>query len=526
MRFFIFFAVVSLFIASLEFASLSPYFYIGAVFFGIMALYGVFDLIQRQHALWRNYPIVGRARWILEFVRPYLRQYLVESDTDGMPYNREQRSLVYRRAKNVVSVEPFGSHIDFNEDGYEWLSHSVVAKEAEHKDLRIDVGGKDCKQPYSCSVFNISAMSFGALGAHAIEALNRGAATGRFYHDTGEGAISPYHLMGGDLVWEVGTGYFGCRAKDGGFDPEKFKANATRDAVKMIEIKISQGAKPGHGGVLPGAKVTREIAETRGIPEGVTCESPPFHRAFSTPIGLMEYIAQLRELSGGKPVGFKLCIGHRWEFLAIIKAMLETGIKPDFIVIDGAEGGTGAAPVEFQDHIGVPLRDGLIFARNALVGAGLKDEIRLGTSGKLISAYGLASSMAMGADWCNAGRGFMFALGCVQSLNCHTNHCPTGVATQDKLMQRGLVVEHKAKRVAQYHDNTVRALGEVIAAAGCSHPSELKPCHLYHRTSATDARPANEVYDLLTRNILLDDPTSTYLAASWASASAKTFASR
>ncbi len=525
MRFFIFFAVVSLFIASLQFAWISPYFYIGTVFFGILVLYGIFDLTQRHHALWRNYPIVGRARWLLEFVRPYLRQYLVESDTDGMPYNREQRSLVYRRAKNVVSVEPFGSHLNFDENRYEWLNHSVAAKQAEHKDLRVDVGGADCKVPYSASVFNISAMSFGALGAHAIEALNRGAAAGGFYHDTGEGAISPYHRMGGDLVWELGTGYFGCRAKDGGFDAEKFKDTAAFEAVKMIEIKLSQGAKPGHGGVLPGAKVTREIAQTRGIPEGVTCESPPFHRAFSTPIGLMEFIAQLRELSGGKPVGFKLCIGHRWEFLAMIKAMLETGIRPDFIVIDGAEGGTGAAPVEFQDHIGVPLREGIIFARNALMGAGLKDDIRIGASGKMISAFGLASSMAMGADWCNAGRGFMFALGCVQSLNCHTNRCPTGIATQDNLLQRGLVVDHKAVRVTNYHRNTIHALGEVVAAAGLSHPSELRPCHLYHRLSATEARPANEVYDFLARGVLLDDPDSTYLASSWASASAETFAS-
>ncbi len=526
MRFFTFFASVSLFIASLQFTSLSRYFYISAAFFAILVLYGIFDLVQRRHALWRNFPIMGRARWVLELVRPYLRQYLVESDTDGMPYNREQRSLVYRRAKNVISVEPFGSHIDFNEERYEWLNHSMAAKKAEKQDLRVDVGGKDCKQPYSSSVFNISAMSFGALGSHAIEALNRGAAMGGFYHDTGEGAISPYHQKGGDLVWEIGTGYFGCRAKDGGFDADKFKENAVQDAVKMIEIKLSQGAKPGHGGVLPGAKVTREIAMTRGIPEGVRCDSPPYHSAFSTPIGLMKFIANLRALSGGKPVGFKLCIGHRWEFLGVIKAMLQTGIRPDFIVVDGAEGGTGAAPVEFQDHIGVPLRDGLIFARNALMGAGLKDDIRIGASGKMISAFGLASSMAMGADWCNAGRGFMFALGCVQSLNCHTNHCPTGIATQDKLLQRGLDVATKAKRVASYHKNTIRALSEVVAAAGCTHPDELKPCHIYHRVGATDARPANEVYDFLARNILLDDPGSTYLASSWASASADSFTSQ
>ncbi len=526
MRFFIFFAAAVLFISSLEMASVSPYYYIGAGFFGIMVLYGIFDLVQRKHSLWRNYPILGRARWMLEFVRPYLRQYLVESDTDGMPYDREQRSLVYRRAKNVVSVEPFGSHLHFDEDRYEWLNHSVAARSPEHKDLRVPVGGEACKQPYQASVLNISAMSFGALGAHAIEALNRGAAAGGFYHDTGEGAISPYHLHGGDLVWEIGTGYFGCRASDGGFDGSKFADNAARDAVKMIEIKLSQGAKPGHGGVLPGAKVTREIAQTRGIPQGQTCISPPHHTAFSTPTGLLEFVASLRELSGGKPVGFKLCIGHRWEFLAIVKAMLKTNIKPDFIVIDGAEGGTGAAPVEFQDHIGMPLRDGLIFARNALMGAGLKDDIRMAASGKIVSAFGLASTMAMGADWCNAARGFMFALGCVQSLNCHTNRCPTGITTQDKLLQRGLVVADKARRVTQYHRNTIHALCEVVAAAGCKHSSELKPCHIYHRVSATEARPANEVYEFLPRGILLDDPDATYLASSWKAASADTFASQ
>ena len=526
MRFFIFFAAATLFISSLEMTAVSSYFYISAGFFGIMVLYGVFDLVQRRHSLWRNYPIVGRARWMLEFVRPYLRQYLVESDTDGMPYDREQRSLVYRRAKNVVSVEPFGSHLHFDENRYEWLNHSVAAKSAAHRDLRVHVGGAACTKPYQASVFNISAMSFGALGAHAIEALNRGAAAGGFYHDTGEGAISPYHLHGGDLVWEIGTGYFGCRARDGGFDGGKFAQNAARDCVKMIEIKLSQGAKPGHGGVLPGAKVTAEIARTRGIAQGVTCVSPPFHSTFSTPTGLLEFVASLRELSGGKPVGFKLCIGHHWEFLAIVKAMLKTRILPDFIVIDGAEGGTGAAPVEFQDHIGTPLRDGLIFARNALAGAGLKDDIRMAASAKMTSAFGLASTMAMGADWCNAARGFMFALGCVQSLNCNTNRCPTGITTQDKLLQRGLVVADKARRVSQYHRNTIHALCEVVAAAGCTHSSELRPCHIYHRISATEARPANEVYEFLPKGILLDDPGSTCLAASWASASADTFASQ
>jgi len=523
MRFFIFFAVVALMFSSLMLANSHVLWFIPALVFGALTIYGVFDLVQNSHALWRNYPVLGRARWVFEFMRPYLRQYLVEGETDGMPFNREQRSLVYRRAKNVQASEPFGSHVDFNEAKYEWLNPSLAAVETDPTNFRINIGGKDCKQPYSASVFNISAMSFGSLGSNAISALNRGAAKGRFYHDTGEGAISPYHKLGGDLVWEIGSGYFGCRDKSGNFDPKRFAENAKQDCVKMIEIKLSQGAKPGHGGILPGSKVTKEIAETRGIALGETCVSPPSHKAFSTPIEMMQFIATLRELSGGKPVGFKLCIGHRWEFLALVKAMLKTGIKPDFIVIDGGEGGTGAAPVEFQDHIGTPLRAGLVFARNALVGAGLKDEIKLGASGKIVSAFGLAAAMAVGADYCNSGRGFMFALGCVQSLTCHTNHCPTGIATQDKLLQRGLVVSDKSERVYHFHKNTVRALAEVVGAAGLSHPTDLKPCHIFHRVSATRALPADEVYELLGNGDLLDKPQNTCLAVDWARADANHF---
>ncbi|VAV92204.1 Ferredoxin-dependent glutamate synthase, partial [hydrothermal vent metagenome] len=458
MRFFLFFAVVSLMFASLLLANLSLYWFVPAIVFGLIVMYGVFDLVQSSHALWRNYPVMGRARWIFEFMRPYIQQYLVEGETDGMPFHREQRSLVYRRAKNVQASEPFGSHVDFNEARYEWMNPSLAARQNNVDDFRVMIGGKDCQQPYHASVFNISAMSFGSLGSNAISALNKGAAKGGFYHDTGEGAISPYHKLGGDLVWEIGSGYFGCRDEKGVFSDKKFEKNAKLDNVKMIEIKLSQGAKPGHGGILPGSKVTTEIAETRGVPLGETVVSPPYHTAFSTPVEMMHFIGKLRKLSGGKPIGFKLCIGHRWEFLALVKAMLKTGILPDFIVIDGAEGGTGAAPVEFQDHIGSPLRAGLVFARNALVGAGLKEQIKLGASGKIISAFNIATAMALGADFCNSGRGFMFALGCVQSLSCHTNHCPTGVATQDKLLQRGLVVTDKTERVYHFHRNTIRAL--------------------------------------------------------------------
>jgi len=523
MRFFLFFAVVSLMFASLLLANINLLWFIPALVFAGFSAYGVYDLVQSSHALWRNYPVMGRMRWLFEFIRPYVQQYLVEGETDGMPFNREQRSLVYRRAKNVQASEPFGSHVDFNEARYEWLNPSLAACKNNPKSFRVRIGSTACKQPYSASVFNISAMSFGSLGSNAISALNRGAAKGNFYHDTGEGAISPYHKLGGDLVWEIGSSYFGCRDDAGCFHPEKFKENATVDCVKMIEIKLSQGAKPGHGGILPGSKVTKEIAETRGITPGETCVSPPFHTAFSTPVEMMHFIGQLRELSDGKPIGFKLCIGHRWEFLALIKAMLKTGIAPDFIVIDGAEGGTGAAPVEFQDHIGTPLRAGLVFARNALVGAGLKEQIRLGASGKIVSAFGMAAAMALGADFCNSGRGFMFALGCVQSLSCHTNHCPTGIATQDKLLQRGLVVTDKASRVFHFHQNTVRALGEVVGAAGLTHPSQLRPHHMYHRVSATRALPADEVYDLLLSGALLSHPQDTGLAVDWARASADTF---
>lgn len=523
MRFFVFFATVSLTLASLLMAYVHPLWLWPAGIFGIGVLYGIFDLTQSHHALWRNYPIMARMRWLIEFFRPYIQQYLVESETGGMPFNREQRSLVYRRAKDVQSSEPFGSHVDFNEGKYEWLNPSLAARHNDPETFRVTVGGPDCQQSYSASVFNISAMSFGSLGERAITALNKGAAKGRFYHDTGEGAISPYHLQGGDLVWELGSSYFGCRDEHGRFDPNKFAEKAVLPEVKMIEIKMSQGAKPGHGGILPGSKVTREIAETRGIPQGETCVSPPSHTAFTTPLEMMHFIAQLRILSGGKPVGFKLCVGHKWEFLAIVKAMLETGIKPDFVVVDGAEGGTGAAPVEFQDHMGTPLRAGLVFVQNALVGAGLRKDIRIAAAGKIVSAFGLASSMALGADWCNAARGFMFSLGCVQSLSCNTNHCPTGVATQDKLLQRGLVVTDKAKRVYHYHRNTLRALAEVVGAAGLSHPRDLRPHHLYHRVSPTRVLPANLVYEFLEPGILLTSPQSTHLALDWDRAQAESF---
>jgi len=501
----------------------SVWFVIPVVLFSGLVVLGLYDLWQPKHALWRNFPILARVRWLAEELRPFLRSYIVESETEGRPFNHEERAMVYRRAKNVSSVEPFGSHLDIGQPPYEWLSHSISAVHPEETDPRILIGAPGTSQPYSASVFNISAMSFGSLGAHAIEALNRGAAKGGFFHDTGEGGVSRYHKAGGgDLVWELGSGYFGCRAKDGGFDPVQFQETASLDQVKMIEIKLSQGAKPGHGGVLPGSKVTEEIAEARGIPIGETCFSPPHHRAFSNPLEMLDFIAKLRELSGGKPVGFKLCIGNRWEFLAICKAMLETGIKADFVVVDGAEGGTGAAPAEFLDHIGAPLREGLLFTRNALVGCGLKDDIKIGVSGKQISAYNMASSLALGADWINTARGFMFALGCIQSLNCHKNTCPVGIATTNESRQRGLVVADKAERVYQFHKNTVAALMEVVGAVGCTHPSQLLPRHLIRKT-AESTMPASMAYLILKTGELLEAAEQTHLYRAWELASSASF---
>lgn len=490
----------------------------------LIALTGFYDLIQTRHSIWRNFPLTGHIRWLGEALRPFLRAYIVESETEGRPFNHETRAMVYRRAKDVTSVEPFGSLIDMDKPPYEWLAHSICAAHPPTKDPRVLVGAPGTAQPYSASVFNISAMSFGSLGAKAIESLNRGAAMGGFYHDTGEGGVSRYHRAGGgDLVYELGSGYFGARAEDGSFDPERFRDVAADPQIKMVEIKLSQGAKPGHGGVLPGEKVSAEIAEARGIPVGRTCASPAAHSAFSTPIEMMEFVARLRDLSGGKPVGLKFCVGHRHEVLAMMKACLETGIRPDFMVVDGAEGGTGAAPAEFQDHVGMPLRHGLILVRNALVGAGLKPDVRLAASGKLLSSFQLAAVMAIGADWVNSARGFMFALGCIQSLHCHENICPTGIATTDAGRQRGLVIPDKAQRVANFHRNTVEALMEVVGAAGCEHPSELKPDMVMHRVTEDEACTLDEAYKLLAPGALVDDPASTHLARDWSRAQAGSF---
>ena len=446
---------------------------------------GLSDLRQQRHSILRNYPVIGHLRFLLEFVRPEMRQYFIESDNEAAPFSRQQRSLVYQRAKGEADKRPFGTQLDVHAEGYEWINHSLQPSTIASHDFRVVVGagGSSCTQPYAASVFNISAMSFGALSARAIQALNEGARRGGFAHDTGEGSISAHHRAhGGDLVWQVASGYFGCRDAQGRFCEERFAANARDPQVKMIELKLSQGAKPGHGGVLPGPKVTAEIAAARGVPAGVDCISPAAHSAFSTPMEMMHFVERLRGLSGGKPVGLKLCIGHPWEWFALCKAMLETGLLPDFIVVDGAEGGTGAAPLEFTDHVGSPVQEGLLLVRNTLVGLGLRERVRIGSAGKVVSAFDIARMMALGADWCNAARGFMFALGCIQAQTCHTGRCPTGVTTQDPLRQRAIVVPDKAERVFRFHQGTLEALRELTQAAGLEHPGQIRASHIVRRT--------------------------------------------
>jgi glutamate synthase domain-containing protein 2 len=469
-----------------------------------LTLVGITDLMQTKRALRRNYPIMAHFRFFFEAIRPEMRQYFFEDDQAAAPFSRNQRSIVYQRAKKDIDKRPFGTQLDLYAAGYEWINHSIQPAQVQNHDFRITIG-EGRAQPYSASVFNISAMSFGALSANAILALNAGAKAGGFMHDTGEGSISPYHRQnGGDLVWEIGSGYFGCRNADGSFSEEAFVANACTPQVKMIELKLSQGAKPGHGGVLPGPKVSHEIAITRGVAQGVDCISPASHSAFSTPIEMLQFLDRLRNLSGGKPTGFKTAIGHPWEFFGIVKAMLATGITPDFIVVDGGEGGTGAAPVEFTDHVGTPLQEALLLVHNTLVGANLRDKVRIGASGKIITAFDIARTIALGADWCNSARGFMFALGCIQSQSCHTDRCPSGVATQDKLRQRALVVPDKATRVEQFHTNTLKALAELIAAAGLTHPSQLKPHHIVRRISPNQVKLASALLPYLATGELLD----------------------
>jgi glutamate synthase domain-containing protein 2 len=487
---------------------------------------GIHDMLQTKRAVLRNYPLLGHFRFFFEYIRPELRQYFFESDTDAIPFSRQQRAIVYQRAKQELDKRPFGTQLDTYATGYEWLNHSIDPCHLESTDFRITIGGPACLQPYSASIFNISAMSFGALSANAIRALNKGARQGGFAHDTGEGSISVHHReFGGDLIWEIGSGYFGCRHPDGRFSEERFTENALQPQVKMIELKLSQGAKPGHGGVLPGPKVTLEIAQARGVPQGEDCISPAKHSAFATPKELLQFIQKLRDLSGGKPVGFKLAIGHPWEWFAIAKAMHATGITPDFIVIDGKEGGTGAAPAEFIDRVGAPMVEGLLLVHNTLIGLGLRERIKIGAAGKLVTAFDIARTTALGADWCNSARGFMFALGCIQAQSCHTGTCPTGVTTQDPQRQQALVVPDKAERVYNFHRNTLKALGELIGAAGLQHPQDLKAHHIVRRISHNEVRLLSNLYPSVKPGELLTGcPDIPAFRVFWNQASPETFA--
>lgn len=482
---------------------------------GPLVVIALYDVFQKKHTLLRNFPVVGHGRYISDWLRPKIYQYFVEPDHDGRPFSRIFRSIVYQRAKLVLDTMPYGTRFDVYAEGYEWMNHSIAALDTSQldHDPRVTIGTPDCKQPYGASVLNVSAMSYGSLSKNAIEALNGGAAIGGFAHNTGEGGISPYHnAFGGDLIYQIGTGYFGCRSQDGHFDPDLYAELTAADNVKMVELKLSQGAKPGHGGILPGKKVTPEIASIRGIMPYVDVVSPPYHTAFATPRGLLEFIQKLRELSGGKPVGFKLCIGHQAEFLSICKAMIETDIKPDFITVDGGEGGTGAAPLEFSNSVGMPYREGLAFAYNALEGFGLKRDIKLITSGKIVTGFHIFRALALGADLCYSARAMMMALGCIQALECNKNTCPTGVATQDPARVQGLVVSDKKVRVANFQRQTVHGFVELMGASGINDVDQINRSHVYRRIVMNRHERYDQIYPYIPRGCLLHEDT---IPAGW-----------
>jgi len=486
-----------------------------------LAALGLRDALQRQHTVLRNFPIIGHMRYFMEMVRPEIQQYFIERNIDAFPVEREMRSIVYQRAKAELETQPLGTQRDVYRVGYEWASHSMGAHHELEEAPRITIGGERCSQPYDASLLNISAMSYGALSHKAVMALNKGANEGGFAHNTGEGGISPYHLThGGDLIWQIGTGYFGCRAKDGNFDCAKYRDQAQHPNIKMIEVKLSQGAKPGHGGILPAVKVTPEIAAIRGVEVGKTVFSPPGHSAFTSPRGLLEFIAKLRDESDGKPVGFKLSVGRRTDFFCICKAMIETGITPDFISVDGGEGGTGAAPLEFTNSLGMPARDAWMFVHGALRGANLRDDIKVIATGKILTGFHIIRALAMGADVCASARGMMLALGCIQALRCNSGHCPTGITTHTPALVNGLVIEDKYERVAKYHHATIHSLLELLAAMGLSHPDDLRPHHIFRRVDDLRVRHFGELYDVLDPGQLLGDeadiPES--LRASWVAA--------
>ncbi|WNM24146.1 FMN-binding glutamate synthase family protein [Demequina capsici] len=499
----------------------------GAIALGATAAVAAYDLIQRRHSVLRNYPVVGHLRYGLERIRPEVQQYFIERNWDGRPFDRDIRSIIYERAKGTLEEQAFGTERDVYRPGHEYLVHSVHPAREPQEAPRVRIGGPDCTRPYDMALVNVSAMSFGALSANAIRALNGGAAKGGFAHDTGEGGLSPYHLEnGGDLVWELGTGYFGARTEDGDFDPQQFKDKAAHPSVKAVSLKLSQGAKPGIGGVLPGAKVTEEIARTRNVPVGEKCVSPASHRVFHTPVGLIEFIARMRTLARGKPAGFKLCVSSREEVLAIVKAMLEVGTAPDFIIVDGSEGGTAAAPLEFEDHVGMPLTDGLMTVHNALVGAGLRDRVKVGASGKVAAGNDVVKRLIQGADYTNSARAMMMAVGCIQSQICHTDKCPVGVATQDPRRARALDVPDKTERVRRYQDATVREAVRLMAAMGVDHPSQLTPDQLRVVVDHGRTESYGERYDWLSSGALLERSAPEQWVRSWERADASAFHTR
>ncbi|MFD9687179.1 FMN-binding glutamate synthase family protein [Kitasatospora sp. NPDC059146] len=485
----------------------SPWWWCAAAVLLPLSALALADLLQTRHSVLRNFPVIGHLRFVLEGIRPEVQQYFVERNVDGSPFDRDTRSIVYQRAKGTDAEEPFGTELDLYGTGREFLVPSMAPVAVPDRAPRVPVGGPDCARPYPMALLNVSAMSYGSLSANALLALNTGAALGGFAHDTGEGGLSEYHLRpGGDLIWEIGTGYFGCRTEDGDFDPGAFAEKAAHPHVKCVSLKLSQGAKPGIGGVLPGSKVDARIARVRGVPEGRTVVSPPYHRVFSTPRELVRFIGRMRELTGGKPTGFKLCVGSRQQFLAVCKAMLEEGVTPDFIVVDGAEGGTGAAPLEFADHLGMPLTEGLMTVHDALVGTGLRDRIRIGASGKVATGSDLVKRLIQGADYTNAARAMMFAVGCIQAQRCHTNTCPVGVATQDPRRARALHVGDKSQRVRRYQEATVRSALQIMAAMGVDHPSQLRPHMLQRRLGPQTIRSYADTHHRLEPGQLLQEP--------------------
>jgi len=525
---FIGFTIISILAVFLVSHYLWPNFLYAFVVLGPLLLLGWYDMLQSKHAIMRNFPLLGRLRYVMEDIRPKLYQYFIESDTNGAPIHRLHRSIVYQRAKNQLAKTPFGTQSNLYGEGYEWMGHSIAALDAHtlDQDPRVLIGEKHCSKPYSCSLLNVSAMSYGSLSSAAIAALNGGAKLGHFAHNTGEGGISPYHdQFQGDLIYQIGTGYFGCRSEDGNFDDKLYAERTAHDNVKMIELKLSQGAKPGHGGILPAKKNTVEIAKIRSIKPGEAVLSPPFHKAFNTPIGLLELLTKMRELSGGKPVGFKLCIGQKSEFIAICKAMKKTGMQPDFITVDGGEGGTGAAPLEFSDSVGMPFIEGLAFAIDCLKGFGLRKDIKIITSGKIITGFHIFRALALGADACYSARAMMLALGCIQALECHKNSCPTGVATQDPELVAGLKVEDKKVRVARYQNETIKSFVELLAAGGLDHPNKIHRGLISRRVSMKEIKSYAEIYPAMKEDsLLLKETVPLNWLADWEMASAESFA--